>query len=216
VSTDVLSGVLRAVRLTGSVYFDFEPSAPWVAEAPPSREIAATVMPGAERVIEYHLIARGACWGQVVDQQPIRLNEGDFIVFPQGDAHILSSAPGMRATLLSNPSKALVYLSVPFVKVPFLRSLNACCNSSAVFITMGPYHATGSSMGRHETSRNRMPSSPACTTTSSPRSNSTSERFSLSCGTDRAVAPSICSVTTPCGCDASRNVPDPAKTYANA
>jgi Cupin len=98
VSTDVLSGVLRAVRLTGSVYFDFEPSAPWVAEAPPSREIAATVMPGAERVIEYHQIARGACWGQVVDQQPIRLNEGDFIVFPQGDAHILSSAPGMRAT----------------------------------------------------------------------------------------------------------------------
>jgi Cupin len=39
-----------------------------------------------------------ACWGQVVDQEPIRLNDGDFIVFPQGDAHILSSAPGMRAT----------------------------------------------------------------------------------------------------------------------
>jgi hypothetical protein len=98
VSADVLSDVLRAVRLTGAVYFDFELSSPWVAEAPPSREIAATVMPGAERVIEYHLIARGACWGQVVGQEPIRLNEGDFIVFPQGDAHTLSSAPGMRAT----------------------------------------------------------------------------------------------------------------------
>ena len=97
-SADVLSDVLRAVRLTGAVYFDFELSSPWVAEAPPSREIAATVMPGAERVIEYHLIARGACWGQVVGQEPIRLNEGDFIVFPQGDAHTLSSAPGMRAT----------------------------------------------------------------------------------------------------------------------
>ena len=98
VSADVLSDVLRAVRLTGAVYFDFELSSPWVAEAPPSREIAATVMPGAERVIEYHLIARGACWGQVVGQEPIRLNEGDFIVFPQGDAHTMSSAPGMRAT----------------------------------------------------------------------------------------------------------------------
>ena len=31
---DVLSDVLRAVRLTGAVYFDFELSAPWVAEAP--------------------------------------------------------------------------------------------------------------------------------------------------------------------------------------
>ena len=39
-TTDVLSDVLRAVRLTGAVYFDFELSAPWVAEAPPSREIA--------------------------------------------------------------------------------------------------------------------------------------------------------------------------------
>lgn len=33
--TDVLSDVLRAVRLTGAVYFDFELSEPWVLEAPP-------------------------------------------------------------------------------------------------------------------------------------------------------------------------------------
>ena len=90
--------MLRAVRLTGAVYFDFELSSPWVAEAPPSREIAATVMPGAERVIEYHLIAHGACWAQVAGTEPIHLHEGDFIVFPQGDAHVLSSARGMRGT----------------------------------------------------------------------------------------------------------------------
>src|SRR5512145_3425333 len=97
VSADVLSDVLRAVRLTGAVYFDFELSSPWVAEAPPSREIAGKVMPGAERVIEYHLLARGTCWGHAIGQEPIRLQEGDLIVFPQGDAHVLSSAPGMRA-----------------------------------------------------------------------------------------------------------------------
>ena len=58
VKADVLSDVLRAVRLTGAVYFDMELSSPWVAEAPPSREIAGIVMPGAQRVIEYHLFAR--------------------------------------------------------------------------------------------------------------------------------------------------------------
>ena len=89
--------MLRAVRLTGAVYFDFDLSSPWVAETPPAREIAATVMPGAQRVIEYHLIARGACWGHAVGQEPIRLQEGDLFVLPQGDAHVLSSAPGMRA-----------------------------------------------------------------------------------------------------------------------
>ena len=96
-TTDVLSDVLRAVRLTGAVYFDFELSAPWVAEAPPSRDIASTVMPGAQRVIEYHVIARGTCWGHVIGAEPAPLREGDLIVFPQGDAHVLSSAPGMRA-----------------------------------------------------------------------------------------------------------------------
>ena len=69
----------------------------WVAAAPLSREIAGKVMPGAQRVIEYHLIARGTCWGHAIGQDPICLREGDLIVFPQGDAHVLSSAPGLRA-----------------------------------------------------------------------------------------------------------------------
>ena len=97
VKTDVLSDVLRAVRLTGAVYFDFEMSSPWVAEAPQSQSVAARVMPGAQRVIEYHLVARGSCWGHAIGQEPIHLREGDLIVFPQGDAHVLSSEPGMRA-----------------------------------------------------------------------------------------------------------------------
>lgn len=95
---DVLSDVLHAVRLTGAVYFDFELSSPWVAEAPPSRQIASIVMPGAERVIEYHTVVRGACWAQPIGDEPIHLKEGDLIVFPQGDPHVLSSAPHMRAT----------------------------------------------------------------------------------------------------------------------
>jgi AraC-like DNA-binding protein len=95
-SPDVLSDVLRSIRLNGAVFFDFELSSPWVAEAPPAHEIAASVMPGAQRVIEYHLIARGDCWGHAIGQDPIRLREGDLIVFPQGDPHVLSSAPGMR------------------------------------------------------------------------------------------------------------------------
>jgi AraC-like DNA-binding protein len=94
---DVLSDVLAAVRLTGAVYFHMEMSSPWVAETPPAREIAANVMPGAQRVIEYHLIAAGACWGHALGQPPMRLEEGDIFVLPQGDAHILSSEPGMRA-----------------------------------------------------------------------------------------------------------------------
>src|SRR5215831_17956055 len=97
--TDVLSDVLRAVRLTGAVYFDFELSSPWVREAPPARDLAGVVMPGAQRVLEYHVVARGRCFGQVVGGSPIALGEGDVILFPRGDGHVLSSEPGMRETV---------------------------------------------------------------------------------------------------------------------
>ena len=52
-------------------------------------------------------------------------------------------------------------LHLCLMKVPLLSSATACCSSALVFITIGPYHATGSSIGLPETSRNRMPSSPA-------------------------------------------------------
>jgi len=117
VKADVLSDVLRAVRLTGAVYFDFEMSSPWVVEAPPSRDIIGRVVPGAQRVIEYHLVARGAAWGHAVGQPPIRLREGDLIVFPQGDPHVLSSAPGMRAAV------DLSLFDEPMTSLPLVREI---------------------------------------------------------------------------------------------
>src|SRR5262249_51278685 len=96
VSTDVLSDVLRAVRLTGAVYFSVEASPPFAAEALPARDLAPQVIPGAEHVLEYHLVSRGTCWGGIVGEEPQKLQEGDIIVFPQGDPHVLSSSPRMR------------------------------------------------------------------------------------------------------------------------
>jgi AraC-like DNA-binding protein len=94
---DPLSDVLHAVRLSGAVFFDIEGSSPWVAEAPPARAAAAIFMPRAQHVVEYHVVTRGRCWAGIVGERPVLLEAGDVIVFPQGDAHALSSAPGMRA-----------------------------------------------------------------------------------------------------------------------
>jgi AraC-like DNA-binding protein len=95
---DALSDVLRAVRLTGAVFFDVFASEPWIAEAPPGPSIVGAMFPGAEHLISYHVVARGTCWGHVVGEAPRRLATGDVIVFPHGDPHVMSSAPGMRAT----------------------------------------------------------------------------------------------------------------------
>jgi AraC-like DNA-binding protein len=98
VSVDTLSDVLRAVRLTGAVFFDVDATAPWVAETPPATVVAPAVMPDSEHVIEYHVITSGSCWASVIgrDVESVRLTAGDVVAFPQGDAHVLSSAPGMR------------------------------------------------------------------------------------------------------------------------
>jgi len=93
---DTLSDVLRAVRLTGAVFFAVDATAPWVAETPQASEVGPHIMPGAEHVIAYHVIAAGTCWGGLVDEPAVKLEAGDIIVFPQGDRHVISSAPGMR------------------------------------------------------------------------------------------------------------------------
>jgi AraC-like DNA-binding protein len=95
-SIDTLSEVLRAVRLTGAVFFNVDATAPWVADSPAGDEIGPHIMPGVEHVIEYHMVAAGSCWGGLVGGEAVHLETGDVIVFPQGDAHVMSSAPGMR------------------------------------------------------------------------------------------------------------------------
>ncbi len=113
-STDTLSDVLRAVRLTGAVYYSIESSSPWVAETPESRVIAPRLGLESEHVIEYHLIASGACWGGLLDEPAVRLQAGDVLAFPQGDAHVLSSAPGMRSPPVLEFFERPVGQSLPF------------------------------------------------------------------------------------------------------
>jgi AraC-like DNA-binding protein len=96
-SHDTLSDVLRSVRLRSAVFYYVSCDGQWVAEAPASRDIAAAVMPGAEHVIEYHVVTAGECWVAIVGEQPLKLRHGDIVILPQGDRHVMSSAPHMRA-----------------------------------------------------------------------------------------------------------------------
>ena len=94
---DILSDVLRSVRLRGALYFHVRGTRDWAAEAPPSREIAAAVMPGAEHVMEFHAVLSGSCWAALVASEPVQLRSGDLVIFPHGDPHVVSSEPGLRA-----------------------------------------------------------------------------------------------------------------------
>ena len=92
---DPLSDVLRSVRLRGSIFFHASCRGEWSALAPSSREMGPAVMPGAEHVIEYHIFLKGGGWVAVDGQPPQRMHEGDVVMLPHGDEHVVSSAPGV-------------------------------------------------------------------------------------------------------------------------
>jgi AraC-like DNA-binding protein len=117
---DILSDVLRSVRLRGALYFHVSGTRDWAAEAPAAREIAAAVMPGAEHVMEFHAVLSGGCWAAAIGGEPVRLAAGDLVIFPQGDPHVVSSAPGMRA-----PPNAQGYFERRQQRLPFALHLDA-------------------------------------------------------------------------------------------
>ncbi len=94
---DALSDVLKTVRLTGATFFDVVAKAPWVAESPPCDVILPKILPDAEHLIAYHVVTEGRCFANIVGEEPIALEAGEVIVFTKGDAHVLSSSPGLRA-----------------------------------------------------------------------------------------------------------------------
>jgi AraC-like DNA-binding protein len=100
-SRDTLSDLLLSVRLRGAVFFYVSFRDQWSVGAPPASEIADAVLPGCEQVMEYHMIAKGSGWAAVTGLPPVRLNAGDIVMFPQGDSHVISSAPGIEPFRMS-------------------------------------------------------------------------------------------------------------------
>jgi AraC-like DNA-binding protein len=95
-SRDTLSDLLRGVRLRGAVFFYISFRDQWSAESLAAKQIAGGVMPGCEHVMEYHYLAKGSGWAAVSGLPPVRLAAGDIVMFPQGDRHVISSAPGLE------------------------------------------------------------------------------------------------------------------------
>lgn len=96
-SQDPLSDLLRSVRLRGAIFYYVNFQTDWVAETPAAPDLANALMPGAEHVLAYHLFAKGDGWAATDGQAPVRLKRGDIVMFPRGDSHVISSAPGMHA-----------------------------------------------------------------------------------------------------------------------
>jgi len=88
---DVLSTVLKTVKLEGAIFYNAEFSAPWSFRSPPSCLVAPYVSPEPRHVIIYHLLTHGQAYANVEDGQRIALSAGDIVVFPHGDPHLMGN-----------------------------------------------------------------------------------------------------------------------------
>jgi AraC-like DNA-binding protein len=88
---DVLSEVLKVVRLEGSIYYNAEFTAPWSFRAPPSYVLGAHFAPGGGHVIIYHLLTEGKGVAGLEHGKPVSLTAGDIVIFPHGDSHIIGN-----------------------------------------------------------------------------------------------------------------------------
>jgi AraC-like DNA-binding protein len=96
-AADVLSDLLKTVRLSGAAFFDIAANAPWAIASPPRDAILPKILPGADHLIAYHVVTTGACFATIASGEPIALEAGEVVVFTRGDPHVMSSGPGMRA-----------------------------------------------------------------------------------------------------------------------
>ncbi|MEU0526856.1 MULTISPECIES: AraC family transcriptional regulator [Streptomyces] len=75
-SDDLLSELLKPLRLTGVFDSRWHVSAPWAIEGDAEQSCAIL-----------HYIVQGGCWVSGEGQTPVELREGDLAVFPTGTAH---------------------------------------------------------------------------------------------------------------------------------
>ena len=91
---DPLSDVLRAVRLTGALFFLVEASSPWGVDVPPASVFSPIILPRAQHVVSYHIVLAGSGWAGIPGVTSTWFEAGDILVFPHGDAYAMLSAPG--------------------------------------------------------------------------------------------------------------------------
>jgi AraC-like DNA-binding protein len=85
-SQDLLAGMLRAVRLTGSVFMDGRFTAPFGVISPKKYDYGAP-MAHLRHVSIFHLIAAGACTIEIGSGERRTVSAGDLVLVPFADEH---------------------------------------------------------------------------------------------------------------------------------
>ncbi|HWK96138.1 MAG TPA: AraC family transcriptional regulator [Pseudolabrys sp.] len=93
---DVLSDVLRSVRLTGGVFLDAHFTAPWCVSAQLRAGDCKAFLASPTQVIAYHVILEGTLVVDFDGEPAVTVGPGEIVIFPRNDSHTLASGPGLK------------------------------------------------------------------------------------------------------------------------
>jgi len=99
---DVVSDVLRTIRMEGALFLNGEFHEPWCVDAPRGADFARVLCPGAQHLAILHMVLEGKCWIRLHGGPALELHAGDVAMMPQGDAHLLGAGPGHSAVDLDH------------------------------------------------------------------------------------------------------------------
>ena len=94
---DALSELLRAVKLSGAMFYVAECSKPWRVMAPSAHQLGRYVAPNASHVIEFHVATQGAGYVRV-GAETTPFAAGDLFMIPHGDPHEMGNGSGADVT----------------------------------------------------------------------------------------------------------------------
>lgn len=115
--TTPLEQALTKLQLDGAIFFRSEFTEAWSFSSPAAvGEFVHVVVPNADRLIMFHIVAKGSCWVAGPDGERHWAREGDVIVLPYGDEYEM----GGTADAASVPIFSLL-APPPWETVPVLR-----------------------------------------------------------------------------------------------
>ena len=112
----LLRSALEQLRLEGAIFFRSELTEGFAFEATPAA-IAALLHPGAERLIIFHIVARGSCWVAADDGVKHWAAPGDVIVIPYSDDHTIGGEEAAETVSILTLIEAPPWSDLPTLRL---------------------------------------------------------------------------------------------------
>ena len=113
--TDILSDVLRRLRLASAVFLRGEFAAPWAFRSTDAATLAQIVAPGAQRLVLLHLALEGSFHITLPGGETALVQAGEAVVLPYCDEHVMGFPPAEPPVFIGELLPALPWAELPVV-----------------------------------------------------------------------------------------------------